>query len=216
MSGTKTFPGKLVSLEGGEGAGKSTAMQFLADRIAARGVEMVRVREPGGTPAGEAIRAVLLDPQFKGLDANAELLLMFAARAQLVSQVIKPALERGAVVLADRFTDASFAYQGGGRGIDEAFIAELERRVVGIKPDLSLLLDVPVEAGLARVRGRGGEQDRIETEASSFFERVRGAYRERAAREPQRWRIIDASQTVEGVQAQLGRALDGFFGEANA
>lgn len=216
MSGTKTFPGKLVSLEGGEGAGKSTAMQFLADRIAARGVELVRVREPGGTPAGEAIRAVLLDPQFKGLDANAELLLMFAARAQLVSQVIKPALERGAVVLADRFTDASFAYQGGGRGIDEAFIAELERRVVGIKPDLSLLLDVPVEAGLARVRGRGGEQDRIETEASSFFERVRGAYRERAAREPQRWRIIDASQTVEGVQAQLGRALDGFFGEANA
>lgn len=216
MSGTKTFPGKLVSLEGGEGAGKSTAMQFLADRIAARGVEMVRVREPGGTPAGEAIRAVLLDPQFKGLDANAELLLMFAARAQLVSQVIKPALERGAVVLADRFTDASFAYQGGGRGIDEAFIAELERRVVGIKPDLSLLLDVPVEAGLARVRGRGGEQDRIETEASSFFERVRGAYRERAAREPQRWRIIDASQTVEGVQAQLGRALDGFFGEADA
>lgn len=210
-----TVRGKLISLEGGEGAGKSTAMEFLAERIAARGVELVRVREPGGTPAGEAIRSVLLDPDFKGLDANTELLLMFASRAQLVAQIVKPALERGAFVLADRFTDASFAYQGGGRGIDEAFIAELERRVVGLKPDLSLLLDLPVEAGLARARKRG-PQDRIETESSTFFERVRSAYRERAGREPERWRIVDASQPIDAVLAQLTTALDDFFQRCGA
>ncbi len=202
--------GKLISLEGGEGAGKSTAMSYLAERIAARGVELVRVREPGGTPAGEAIRAVLLDPQFKGLDANTELLLMFASRAQLVAQTVKPALERGAFVLADRFTDASFAYQGGGRGISDDFIVELERRVVGLKPDLSLLLDLPVEAGLARARGRG-PADRIETESATFFERVRAVYRERAAGEPERWRIIDASQPIDAVLLQLAAALDDFF-----
>ena len=202
--------GKLISLEGGEGAGKSTAMSYLAERIAARGVELVRVREPGGTPAGEAIRAVLLDPQFKGLDANTELLLMFASRAQLVAQTVKPALERGAFVLADRFTDASFAYQGGGRGISDDFIVELERRVVGLKPDLSLLLDLPVEAGLARARGRG-PADRIETESATFFERVRAVYRERAAGEPERWRIIDASQPINAVLVQLAAALDDFF-----
>lgn len=202
--------GKLISLEGGEGAGKSTAMSYLAERIAARGVELVRVREPGGTPAGEAIRAVLLDPQFKGLEANTELLLMFASRAQLVAQTVKPALERGAFVLADRFTDASFAYQGGGRGISDDFIVELERRVVGLKPDLSLLLDLPVEAGLARARGRG-PADRIETESATFFERVRAVYRERAAGEPERWRIIDASQPIDAVLVQLAAALDDFF-----
>jgi dTMP kinase len=210
-----TVRGKLISLEGGEGAGKSTAMEFLAERIAARGVELVRVREPGGTPAGEAIRSVLLDPDFTGLDANTELLLMFASRAQLVAQIVKPALERGAFVLADRFTDASFAYQGGGRGIDEAFITELERRVVGLKPDLSLLLDLPVEAGLERARRRG-PQDRIETESSTFFERVRSAYRERAGREPTRWRIVDASQPIDAVLAQLTTALDDFFQRCGA
>ena len=205
-----TMKGKLITLEGGEGAGKSTAMNFLAERIAARGVELVRVREPGGTPAGEAIRSVLLDPQFAGLDANTELLLMFASRAQLVAQIVKPALERGAVVLADRFTDASFAYQGGGRGIEETFIQTLEQRVVGLVPDLSLLLDLPVETGLARARGRG-LPDRIETESEIFFQRVRTTYRERAAREPQRWRIVDASQSIENVLAQLATALDAFF-----
>lgn len=210
-----TVRGRLISLEGGEGAGKSTAMECLAERIAARGVELVRVREPGGTPAGEAIRAVLLDPDYKGLDAHTELLLMFASRAQLVAQVVKPALERGAFVLADRFTDASFAYQGGGRGIDEAFIAELERRVVGLKPDLSLLLDLPVETGLARARKRG-PQDRIETESPTFFERVRATYRERAAREPERWGIVDASRPIDAVLAQLTMALDDFFQRCGA
>lgn len=205
--------GRLITLEGGEGAGKSTAMAHLAARIAARGVELVQVREPGGTAVGEAIRAVLLDPANTGLCAETELLLMFASRAQLVRETLLPALARGAVVLSDRFTDASFAYQGGGRGIDAGRIAELERWVCGIKPDLSLLLDLPVDQGLARARGRG-PADRIENETDGFFERVRGVYRRRASEEPGRWRVIDASQPVEGVLAALDAALDAYFGDA--
>lgn len=205
--------GCLITLEGGEGAGKSTAMAHLAARIAARGVELVQVREPGGTAIGEAIRGVLLDPANTGLCAETELLLMFASRAQLVRETIRPALARGAVVLSDRFTDASFAYQGGGRGIDAGRIAELERWVCGIKPDLSFLLDLPIDQGLARARGRG-PADRIEGETDGFFERVRGAYRRRAAEEPQRWRVIDASQPVESVLAALDVALDAYFAGA--
>ncbi|NLB13874.1 MAG: dTMP kinase [Gammaproteobacteria bacterium] len=203
--------GRLITLEGGEGAGKSTAMAHLAARIAARGVELVQVREPGGTATGETIRKVLLDPAHAGLCAETELLLMFASRAQLVRETIRPALARGAVVLSDRFTDASFAYQGGGRGIDAGRIAELERWACGIKPDLSLLLDLPIDQGLARARGRG-PADRIENESDVFFERVRSAYRRRAAEEPARWRVIDASQPVEQVRAALDAALDGWFG----
>lgn len=202
--------GRLITLEGGEGAGKSTAMAFLAERIAARGVELVQVREPGGTAAGEAIRAVVLRQDLGPLCAETELLLMFAARAQLVREVIAPALARGAVVLSDRFTDASFAYQGGGRGIDTGRIAELERWVCGLRPDLSLLLDLPVSQGLERARGRG-PVDRIEAERAEFFERVRAAYRQRAAQEPARWRVIDAAQPLDSVLTALGEALDGYF-----
>ncbi len=202
--------GRLITLEGGEGAGKSTAMAFLAERIAARGAELVRVREPGGTEAGEAIRRVVLSPGHAGLCAETELLLMFAARAQLVREVIRPALARGAVVLSDRFTDASFAYQGGGRGIDAGHIAELERWVCGIRPDLTLLFDLPVEQGMARARGRG-PTDRIEAERAGFFERVQAAYRQRAAQEPARWRVIDASRPLADVLAALGAALDAHF-----
>jgi dTMP kinase len=202
--------GRLITLEGGEGAGKSTAMAFLAERIAARGVELVQVREPGGTEAGEAIRRVVLNPGHAGLCAEAELLLMFAARAQLVREVIVPALARGAVVLSDRFADASFAYQGGGRGIDAGRIAELERWACGIKPDLTLLLDLPVDQGLARARARG-PTDRIEAERAEFFERVQVAYRQRAAQEPARWRVIDASRPLADVLAALGAALDAHF-----
>lgn len=205
-----TRRGHLISLEGGEGAGKSSAMAFLAGRIAARGLELVQVREPGGTEVGEAIRRVLLDPAHAGLCAETELLLMFAARAQLLRQSILPALARGAVVLSDRFTDASFAYQGGGRGLDSGRIAELERWVCGLKPDLSLLLDLPVAQGLQRARGRG-PADRIETEAEAFFERVRATYRQRAVQEPQRWRIIDAGQPLAAVQAALGEALEAYW-----
>lgn len=206
--------GYLISLEGGEGAGKSTAMAFLAEHIQARGVELVRVREPGGTPIGEAVRALVLDPEHGSLQAETELLLIFAARAQLVREIIRPALARGAVVLSDRFTDASFAYQGGGRGIDSGRIAELERWVCGLKPDLSILLDLPVTQGMARARGRG-PSDRIEVEGLEFFERIRHSYRARAEAEPERWRRVDASQDIEQVLAALSAVLDEFF-EARA
>ncbi len=199
--------GKLITIEGGEGAGKSTVIASLRAALQARGHEVVLTREPGGTPAGEAIRALLLDPAHT-LAAETELLLMFAARAQLVRELIRPALARGAFVVSDRFTDASFAYQGGGRGIDMGRIAELERWAAGIKPDLTFLLDLAVEQGLARARSRGGEPDRIEREHNGFFERVRDAYRARAAAEPQRFRVIDAGQPAEAVVAAVRAALD--------
>jgi len=198
--------GKFISIEGGEGAGKSTVIEAIRSLLAARGLEVVATREPGGTAAGEAIRAILLDPS-RSLLPETELLLMFAARAQLVRETILPALARGAVVLSDRFTDASFAYQGGGRGIDMGRIAELERWAAGIRPDLTLLLDLGVDQGLARARSRAGEPDRIEREDSAFFERVRAIYQARAAAEPARWRIIDASRPVADVVAQVEAAV---------
>jgi dTMP kinase len=167
---------------------------------------VVLTREPGGTPEGEAIRAVLLDPA-NHVVPEAELLLMFAARAQLVRRLILPALARGAAVVADRFTDASYAYQGGGRGLDMGRIAELERWAAGLKPDLTFLLDVGVAQGLARARARGGEPDRIEREREDFFERVRGVYLARAAAEPARFRVIDASRPADAVQAAVRETL---------
>jgi dTMP kinase len=198
--------GLFISIEGGEGAGKSTVIAALSDLLSADGREVVLTREPGGTPEGEAIRAVLLDPG-NHVVPEAELLLMFAARAQLVRQLIRPALARGAAVVADRFTDASYAYQGGGRGLDMGRIAELERWAAGIKPDLTFLLDVGVAQGLARARSRGGEPDRIEREREDFFERVRGVYLARAAAEPERFRVIDASQPADAVQAAVRETL---------
>jgi dTMP kinase len=203
MAGQRGF---LVSIEGGEGAGKSTVREALHEVLAGHGLEVVSTREPGGTDAGESIRSLLLDPSGR-LFPETELLLMFASRAQLVRELILPAIERGAAVLTDRFTDASFAYQGGGRGIAMATVAELERWAALIKPDLTFLLDVDVEVGMARARSRGVELDRIESEQLDFFERVRASYLARAAAEPQRFRHVDASQppaTVrENVQAML-------------
>jgi dTMP kinase len=198
--------GVFVSIEGGEGAGKSTVLAAVSALLSERGFEVVATREPGGTPAGEAIRQLLLDPA-SHLVAEAELLLMFAARAQLVSEVLRPALARGAAVLSDRFTDASYAYQGGGRGIDSGTIAGLERWAAGIKPDFTLLLDVGVEVGMARARSRGGAPDRIESERGEFFERVRATYLARAAAEPERFRVVDASQPAEAVVADVRRLL---------
>jgi dTMP kinase len=198
--------GRFISIEGGEGAGKSTVIAAIRDVLVAHGFEVVLTREPGGTPAGEAIRQLLLDPAFK-LAAESELLLMFSARAQLVRELIRPALERGAMVVSDRFTDASFAYQGGGRGLDMGRIAELERWAAGRKPDLTFLLDVGVSEGLARARSRGGEPDRIEREREDFFERVRAVYLARAAAEPARFRIVDAAQPVDAVVARVTDAL---------
>ncbi len=202
--------GRFITLEGGEGAGKSTVIAALADWLRARGIVFRQAREPGGTSAGEAIREVLLDPARRGLCAETELLLIFASRAQLVHEVIEPALAAGEWVLCDRFTDASFAYQGGGRGIDTGLIAELERWSTRLRPDLTLLLDVPVDTGLARARARGGEFDRIESEPELFFERVRAAYRRRAQADPARWRMIDATRTPADVVAAACAALEAF------
>ena len=200
MSSPLQAPGRLVSFEGGEGAGKSTVIAALAAALDARGIEVLVTREPGGTAVGEAIRALLLDPAHAGLCAESELLLMFASRAQLVRESIRPALARGIWVLTDRFTDASFAYQGGGRGLDGGTIAGLEHWAAGLRPDLTLLLDVPVDVGLGRARERGGS-DRIEAESLAFFERVRATYLARAAAEPGRIRVLDATRPADEVAA---------------
>jgi dTMP kinase len=203
--------GRLITLEGGEGAGKSTLLAGLRSHLAGRGIDPVLTREPGGTPVGEAIRAIVLDPALGGLCAESELLLMFASRAQLVREVIVPSLDAGHWVVCDRFTDASFAYQGGGRGQPVERIAGLESwAALGLVPDLTLLLDLPVSTGRARAAGRG-QADRIEVEADGFFERVRSTYRSRAQAEPGRFRLLDASASPEAVLAQATAALDALF-----
>lgn len=208
--------GKFISLEGGEGAGKSTLLAGLRDRIEQRGIALVQTREPGGTAVGEGVRAIVLDPLQHGLAAETELLLMFASRAQLVREVIEPALRAGTWVLCDRYADASYAYQGGGRGQPMERIAELERwACAGVTPDLTLLLDLPVATGRARAAGRG-DADRIEAEADAFFERVRAGYRERAATEPDRFRVIDASQSPAAVLQAATLALDALIGKSPA
>lgn len=208
--------GKFISLEGGEGAGKSTLLAGLREYIERHGIALVQTREPGGTAVGEAVRAIVLDPAQHGLAAETELLLMFASRAQLVREVIEPALSAGQWVLCDRFADASYAYQGGGRGQPTQRIAELERwACAGAKPDLTLLLDLPVATGRARAAGRG-DADRIEVEADAFFERVRTSYRERAAAELQRFRVIDASQSPAAVLQAAVQALAVLVEEARA
>ncbi|HEU0277981.1 MAG TPA: dTMP kinase [Rhodanobacteraceae bacterium] len=199
--------GKLISLEGGEGAGKSTLLAGLREYFTREAIAIEYAREPGGTPVGEAIRELVLDPAHRGMAAETELLLMFAARAELVHVVLRPALAAGRWVLCDRFTDASYAYQGGGRGIAAAHIAELEGIATqGLQPDLTLLLDLPVAAGRLRASQRGGA-DRIEAERDDFFERVRGVYRERARDEPRRFRVIDASQPAAAVLAAAVAAI---------
>jgi dTMP kinase len=203
--------GKLITLEGGEGAGKSTVLDSVRALFAERGIDLVVTREPGGTSAGEAIRTVLLDPKLRGLCAETELLLMFASRAQLVREVVQPALASGKWVLSDRFTDASFAYQGGGRKQPVSRIDDLEIWAAsGVKPDLTLLLDLPVAEGMKRANGRG-QADRIEMENADFFERVREAYRERAAADPKRFRVIDSGQPLETVLADVRRAVTTFL-----
>lgn len=199
---------RFISLEGGEGAGKTTVLDALRDTLERDGAEVVGTREPGGTPLAEMIRDLLLDPAHEPPAAETELLLMFASRAQHVRETIGPALQRGAWVISDRFTDSSYAYQGGGRGLDVDFIAELERRVVGLQPGLTLLLDLDVAHGRERTRGRDPVgPDRIEREHDGFFERVRATYLARAAAEPRRFRVIDASQPVQAVAAAAIAAL---------
>jgi dTMP kinase len=199
--------GLFITLEGPEGAGKSTNRDFIADRLRSAGQDVQLTREPGGTPLAERIRELLLAPSDEPMAVDTELLLMFAARAQHIEQVIRPALARGAIVLCDRFTDATYAYQGGGRGVPLARIAELEAFVQGaLRPHLTLIFDLPVETGLARAAARG-RLDRFEQEPRGFFEAVRGAYLARAKAAPERYRIIDASQPLAQVQAHLGQSL---------
>lgn len=199
--------GKFISLEGGEGAGKSTLLAGLRDYLESNQIALSQAREPGGTRVGEAVRAIVLDPEQRGLAAETELLLMFASRAQLVREVIEPALSAGRWVLCDRYADASYAYQGGGRGQPWERIAELERWACdGVRPDITLLLDLPVATGRARAAGRG-DADRIEVEADAFFERVRASYRRRARDEPARFHVIDASQSAERVLQAARDAL---------
>lgn len=199
--------GLFITLEGGEGAGKSTSLEFVRQLITSRGHEVVVTREPGGSPVGERIREILLHGG-SDMSVDTELLLMFAARAEHLAALIRPTLEQGRWVLCDRFTDASYAYQGGGRGVPDARIQVLEDWVQqGLKPDLTLLLDLPVAEGLARAGSRSAP-DRFEREQQAFFERVRVRYREQAAAEPQRFRVIDAGQPIPAVQAQLQAALE--------
>ena len=202
---------RLVTLEGGEGAGKTSAIAAIRDRLQAAGHEVVLTREPGGTPLAERIRELLLNPQDEALAPETELLLMFASRAQHVREVVRPALRRGAFVVSDRFTDSSYAYQGAGRGLDPEWIAALERRAVGVKPGLTLLLDLDVREGRARAAGRDLWPDRIEREQDDFFERVRAGFRARAAAEPQRFRVIDAAQPPAGVAAAVEAAITAYL-----
>jgi dTMP kinase len=199
--------GRFITVEGIEGAGKSTQMDVIRDFLNGQGRRVILTREPGGTPLSEAVREVLLDPANRGMSPDTELLLVFAARAEHLHKVIEPALAAGDWVLSDRFTDATFAYQGGGRGVDAARIAVLEDWVQGgLRPDLTLLLDLPVEAGMARIAGRG-QPDRFEREDDAFFQRIRASYLQRAADEPQRIRRIDATAPVDEVSRNVLEAV---------
>jgi dTMP kinase len=203
--------GRFITLEGVEGAGKSTQIEAMRAWLAEWGVPVRVTREPGGSPVAERIRDVLLDPQNTGMAKDAELLLMFAARAEHLAKTVLPALEAGAWVLCDRFTDATYAYQGAGRGVPRRHIALLEGLVQGdLRPDLTLLLDIPVVEGLARARGRSAP-DRFESEAVRFFEAVRAEYLDIAAREPERVRVIDAHADADTVAALLHAELRPFL-----
>jgi dTMP kinase len=200
--------GKFITIDGVEGAGKSTQITFICDYLKAKGVKVILTREPGGTDVGEKIRTLLLSNSTGKMHADTELMLMFAARNEHIQNKIMPALKQGDWVLSDRFTDASYAYQGGGRGLDVERIAQLEQWVLqDFIPDMTLLLDVPVEIGMSRVESRG-KKDRIELEATDFFNRVRQAYIDRSEQFPERIKLIDSSQTVEHTKQQIKVVLD--------
>jgi len=207
-------PGKFISIEGGEGVGKSTNADLIQSVLESRGCEVVVTREPGGTALGEALRSILLSADIESPVAIAELLIIFAARAQHLTTVIEPALAAGKWVLCDRFTDATYAYQGWGRNIDQRAIASLEQLVQGARrPDLTVLLDMDPSLGLARAKERA-ELDRFEQEELAFFSRVREGYLARAKEEPARWLIIDASKTLDEVTTVIGQALNDWFDNA--
>ncbi len=203
--------GKFITVEGVEGAGKSTALEFIKQFIMTQDLPLLVTREPGGTDISEKIRSLLLDPQNHNLSHDTELLLMFAARAQHLEELIIPALVAGKWVLCDRFTDATYAYQGAGRGIEYDKITNLEAFVqADLRPDLTILLDISPELGLQRVMQRGS-LDRFETEEIQFFERVRNCYLNRVKEYPDQFQVIDASQSIENVQRQISEVLHDFI-----
>jgi dTMP kinase len=202
----------FITFEGPEGAGKSTQIRLLADRLRANGADVVTTREPGGTAIGEQIRAVLLSSTSSGISAETEALLMTAARAQHVSEVIRPALERGQIVLCDRYVDSTIAYQGGGRGLSIDGLLRLQTFATGgLEPDLRVLLDLPVEMGLRRRRSGGEETNRLDDESLQFHTRVRHMYLE-LAQHPD-WVVIDASRDVQAVASDVLAAVERFLSE---
>jgi len=204
--------GVFITLEGTEGAGKSSNLSFINDFLRSRNIDLIVTREPGGTPLAEEIRSLLLTPRSERICANTELLLIFAARAQHLQHLIEPSLRSGQWVLSDRFTDASFAYQGGGRQMNMDTISQLERMVQGdLRPDLVILLDVPVEIGMRRVLKRGA-LDRFEQENIAFFERVRESYLQRAKAMPDSYAVIDAKQSLAKVQQDIVSILEPYLG----
>ena len=208
--------GLFITLEGGEGAGKSTNLQYVKACLESAGKTVLMTREPGGTALGEALRAVLLNANQSPVEPMAELLMMFAARAQHVEEVIKPALAEGYWVVCDRFTDATYAYQGGGRELPLAHIAALEQMVQGdLRPDLTILLDLPVSVGMQRASERPGAPDRIEQESQAFFERVRAAYRARADEHRSRYCVVDAAADLPAVQAAIHEGLNRVLGQGS-
>tara|TARA_B110000908_G_scaffold52350_1_gene63921 strand:- start:4506 stop:5141 length:636 start_codon:yes stop_codon:yes gene_type:complete len=193
----------FITIEGGEGVGKSTNIAYIADQLSDANITCIVTREPGGTPLAEDIRQLLLSDRDEAIADNTELLLMFASRAQHIAGVIEPALARGDWVICDRFTDATYAYQGGGRGLSEAKIANLEQWVQeDLRPDITILFDAPITVGMSRA-GQRGQLDRIERERTAFFENVRNCYLMLAERHSDRFRTVDASETLERVQASL-------------
>jgi dTMP kinase len=202
--------GAFITIEGGEGVGKSSSLAAIEAWLAERRIDVCLTREPGGTPLGEQVRTWILDGDHEALSAETEALLMFAARAQHLDVLIRPAIAAGTWVVCDRFSDATLAYQGGGRGVDVGFLRALAAGVQrGLVPDLTLLLDAPIEVGMARIAGR--EHDHFERERPEFFEQVRQTYLDLARAEPGRFRIIDASAEPDRVRASIEAALAEFL-----
>jgi dTMP kinase len=210
--------GKFISIEGGEGAGKSTVIQFVKMHLQMAGIKACFTREPGGTEFAEKLRHLLLHTDANEvIEPKTELLLMFAGREQHIKQCIKPWLESGSWVVSDRYIDASYAYQGGGRQVNLQLIADLDRHIVGkLYPDITLLLDIPPELGFERAAKRNAGKDRIEKEEIAFFNRVRDMYLQRAQNDPQRIKVINAAVSLAEVEFQVAAALDSFMASVSS
>lgn len=206
--------GRFIAFEGGEGAGKSTQVRAVVARLRDRGLEVVQTREPGGSPGAEALRNLLVNGDAGRWSPLSELLMMYAARSDHLETVIRPALERGAWVVCDRFADSSRAYQGAGGGVAPAFIEAVDAAVVAdTQPDLVIVMDMPVEAGLRRAASRGDTENRFESKGAAFHERLRQGFLDRAAAVPERYRIVDADRTIEAIAADIWATLDAAFPE---